>query len=83
MLDNSVVLHASEIQKPDTHGQDHMPFMLAGKAGGKLSAGRVMPKQQVQLPHNNLLVSLQNLFDLPVTTFGHADFCTGAYPGLV
>jgi hypothetical protein len=42
-----------------------------------------MPKQQVQLPHNNLLVSLQNLFDIPVTTFGHADFCTGAYPGLV
>ena len=83
MLDNSVVLHVSEIQKPDSHGQDHMPFMLAGKAGGKLSGGRVLPGLTTQRPHNDLLVSLLNLFDVPVTTFGHADFCTGAYPGLV
>lgn len=82
MLDNSVVFHVSEIQKPDTHDQQHMPFMLAGGAGGKLAGGRVHTLAK-QVPHNNLLVSLQNLFDIPVTTFGHPDFCSGAYPGLI
>lgn len=82
MLDNSIVFHVSEIQKPDSHGQDRMPFMLAGKAGGKLSGGRVLPKLQSQLPHNDLLVSLLNLCDVPATTFGHPEFCTGVYPGL-
>jgi len=33
-------------------------------------------------PHNNLLVSILNLFGLPNTTFGHAKYNTGALTGL-
>ena len=81
LLDNSVVLWVSEIQQPESHNQRNMPFMLAGKAGGKLQSGRWL-KVAAQ-PHNNLLVSLLNLFDVPETRFGHPDFCTGALSGLV
>jgi hypothetical protein len=81
MLDNSLVLSITEIQMPETHGQNNMPFLLAGKAGGKLKTQRWL-KVQSQ-PHNNLLVSILNLFGLPDTKFGHPDFCTGALAGLV
>jgi len=33
-------------------------------------------------PHNNLLVSILNIFGLPNTTFGHRDYCTGPLSGL-
>jgi hypothetical protein len=75
LLDNSLVLAGSEIQMPETHGQTNMPFILAGKAGGALQTGRWL--QLRSQPHNNLLVSILNMFGLPNTTFGHADYCTG------
>jgi hypothetical protein len=81
MLDNSLVLAVTEIQMPETHGQTNMPFILAGKAGGKLTTQRWL-KVKSQ-PHNNLLVSLLNLFGLPDKTFGHANYCTGALAGLI
>ena len=80
LLDNSLVLWISEIQQPDTHGQSNMPFVLAGKLGGKVRAGRWL-KVSSQ-PHNNLLVSILNLFGLSNTTFGHAKYNTGALTGL-
>jgi hypothetical protein len=52
-----------------------MPYILAGKAGGALQTGRWL--QLRSQPHNNLLVSILNMFGLPNTTFGHADYCTG------
>ncbi len=54
------MLAVSEIQMLETHGQNNMPFILAGGAGGKLKGQRWL-KFQSQ-PHNNLLVSIQNLF---------------------
>lgn len=75
LLDNSLVLATSEIQMPETHGQTNMPFILAGKAGGQLQTGRWL--QLRSQPHNNLLVSILNMFGLPDTTFGHANYCTG------
>lgn len=40
LLDNCLVLSISEIQMPETHAQNNMPFILAGKAGGKLQTQR-------------------------------------------
>jgi hypothetical protein len=81
LLDNSLVLAVSEIQMPETHAQNNMPFILAGNAGGALETQRWLrvPSQ----PHNNLLVSILNVFGIPDTTFGHPDFCTGPLTGLV
>jgi hypothetical protein len=81
MLDNSLVLSVSEIQMPETHGQNNMPFLLCGGAGGRLETGRWL--QVNSQPHNNLLVSVLNLFGVEDQTFGHADYCTGPLAGLV
>lgn len=81
MLDNSLVFWVTEIQMPSTHGQTNMPFILAGSAGGRLSTGRWL--QVPSQPHNNLLVSVLNLFGIEETTFGHPDFVTGPLAGLV
>jgi hypothetical protein len=81
LLDNSLVLAVTEIQMPETHGQTNMPFILAGKAGGKIRTQRWL--RVPSTPHNNLLVSVLNLFGLPETTFGHPEYCTGALSGLV
>jgi hypothetical protein len=80
LLDNSLVLSVTEIQMPENHAQNNMPFLLAGKAGGKIRTGRWLkvPSQ----PHNNLLVSILNTFGIEDTTFGHRDFCDGALAGL-
>jgi hypothetical protein len=81
LLDNSLVISLTEIQMPDNHAQNNMPFILAGKAGGKLKSQRWL-KVKSQ-PHNNLLVSILNMFGLPDTKFGHPDYCTGPLAGLV
>lgn len=81
LLDNSVILAVSEIQKPDTHDQKNMPLMLIGGGGGKLPGNRLLslPAQ----PHNNLLLSLLGLFGGTETSFGNAQFCKGPVAGLV
>jgi hypothetical protein len=81
LLDNSLVLGVSEIQMPETHAQNNMPFILAGKAGGKFKTQRWLkvPSQ----PHNNFLVSVLNLFGIPDQTFGDRNYCTGPVSGLV
>jgi len=80
LLDNTLIFCISEIQKPDSHGQTNMPFVLAGKAQGKVRTGRwIKIKPQ---PHNNLLVSLLNIFGGTDTKFGDPDFNTGALAGL-
>jgi hypothetical protein len=56
-----------------------MPFLLAGGGGG-LKGGRVLPCGNV--PHNNLLVSILNLFGDSRTTFGEAKFCANPLSGL-
>jgi len=80
MLDNSLVLWVTEIQQPDNHGQNNMPFVLAGKLGGKLRSGRWL--KVASQPHNNLLVTILNLFGLSNTKFGHATYNTSALTGL-
>jgi hypothetical protein len=81
LLDNSLVLWVSEIQEPSNHGQSNMPFVLAGKAGGTFRSGRWLRMTQRQ-PHNNMLVSILNVFGLPNTRFGHQNYCTGPLAGL-
>jgi hypothetical protein len=79
VLDNTLVLAVSEIQQPENHGQTNMPLILAG------ATGRLDTKRSLQLPsqpHNNLLVSILNLFGVPGDTFGHPDYCTGPLSGI-
>jgi hypothetical protein len=77
LLDEMVVFFGSELQEPPTHKKGNMPFMLAG--GGGLNTGttgRWIQKKGES--HNDLLVSILNLFGDTRTTFGTAQYCTGA-----
>ncbi|HTN90976.1 MAG TPA: DUF1552 domain-containing protein, partial [Sorangium sp.] len=74
LLDESVVFFGSEISDPPSHMKKNMPFLLAGGGGG-LRAGRWV--RYPSLPHNNLLVSILNLFGDTRTTFGDRRYCTG------
>jgi hypothetical protein len=80
LLDNSLVVAVSEIQKPDNHDQRNMPIILAGGARGRLPGGRLL--KVAEQPHNNLLVSIAILFGGNETTFGHPDFCKGPLAGV-
>jgi hypothetical protein len=74
LLDESVVFFGSELADPPSHMKDGMPFLLAGKGGG-LRGGRWI--QATGVSHNNLLVSILNLFGNSKQTFGDAAYCTG------
>ncbi len=50
--------------------------------GGGLRTGRWVQYPD-RTPHNNLLVSVLNIFGDPSTTFGDPRCCTGALPNLV
>ena len=81
LLDNTLIFWVTEIQKPDSHDQTNMPLVLAGKAQGKYRTGRWL-----QVPkgtsHNNLLVTILNIFGGTDKTFGDAKYCTGALAGI-
>jgi hypothetical protein len=79
LLDETIVFFGTEVAHPATHVKKNMPFLLAG---GGLRTGRWV-RYTGDPPHNNLLVSLFNLFGDPRTTFGDARCCTGALPGLI
>jgi hypothetical protein len=78
LLDESVVLFGSELQDPPSHGKSNMPFLLAGNGGG-LRTGRWL--RYDRRPHNDLLVSVLNLFGDPRQTFGDPKYCTGPLAG--
>ncbi|WP_437873915.1 DUF1552 domain-containing protein [Sorangium sp. So ce363] len=79
LLDESVVFFGSEISDPATHAKTDMPFLLAGGGGG-LRTGRWV--RYPNLPHNNLLVSILNLFGDTRTRFGGLEYCTGPLTNL-
>jgi len=80
MLDNTVVVLASEIAQGNTHSHTDSPFLLAGGAGGYFQTGQYL--QFGAQPHNNLLVSLLNAMGVEANTFGDPAYCTGALSGL-
>jgi hypothetical protein len=79
LLDESVVFFGNELSNPPNHTKQDMPFMLAGNGGG-LRTGRWV--RHMGVSHNNLLVSIMNLFGDNRTTFGDSRYVTGALSGL-
>jgi hypothetical protein len=74
LLDDTVCLYTKNIGR--NHRGSELFYMIAGGAGGRLSPGRYLEREDV--PHNDLLVSLCNLVGLEdVSSFGDDRFCTG------
>jgi len=80
MLDNTVVLWINELSQGNTHSHVDMPFVLAGKGGDFFDVGQYIEFGNV--PHSNLLVSIQNCFGIEGDIFGDPRFCTGALSGI-
>lgn len=79
-LDNTLVLWGNEVSQGTTHTHDNMPLLLAGGSWA-FRTGRYLQYQGDS--HANLLVSVLNAMGVEQTTFGDANFCTGALAGLV
>ena len=82
LLDETVVLFGTELAHPPTHSKTNMGFVLAGGGGMNTGTnGRWI--KQTKKPHNNMLVSILNLFGDTRQTFGTAQYCTGPMTGIV
>ena len=78
MLDHSVVLLCSEVSDGNTHSHADMPFVVAGRAGGCISPGRVMEQNR---RHGDLLAALAVAMGERVSGWGDAS--GEALPGLL
>jgi len=78
LLDNTVVLWATEIGESTQHDLTLMPYVLAGSAGGAFKAGRYLDFSTARKDNNQLLVSLANAVgDKTLTSFGDKSGATG------
>ncbi|HEX6763890.1 MAG TPA: DUF1552 domain-containing protein [Polyangiaceae bacterium] len=81
LLENTLFLWGNELGSGNTHSYKDIPWLLAGRAGGRLRTGRYL--RYSDLPHNDLLVSVCNAMGFDdVTSFGIPGVCTGPLPNL-
>jgi hypothetical protein len=82
MLDNSLVLYLNTCGGSHHRGYETHPLILFGGAGGKLRGGRYLSYVQGKNCISDAYVSVANMMDVPITTFGSAMYCKGPLPGL-
>ncbi|MCA9649808.1 MAG: DUF1552 domain-containing protein [Myxococcales bacterium] len=81
VLDNTLIVWGNELSRGNSHGNNPIPFVLLGGAGGRLQMGRYLQYDSVR--HNRLLVSLCHAMGLDgQTTFGNTDEGSGGLAGL-
>ena len=84
LLDSTLLLTFSDMGNPSAHSMRNVPFMLLGGANGKLRMGRRLvyaadcPPDNMwcnpptTVSHNALLVSICNVFGVPIDAYGRA-----------
>src|SRR6478735_5524571 len=78
LLDNTVVLWATEIGESTQHDLTLMPYVLAGSAGGAFSTGRYLDFSGARKDNNQLLVSIARAVGATeLNSFGDASGATG------
>jgi hypothetical protein len=78
LLDNTIVLWANNMHDGAAHSHGpHLPWIIAGRGGGRIGAGRFLDLSASPVPHNRLLLSLCEAMDVPAATFGDPQYCTG------
>jgi hypothetical protein len=83
MLDNSVVMFVNTCGGAHHRGQNNHAVVMIGGAGGALKGGRYLTFPDGQRCLSDVYVSLANLMDVPIATFGEPSVCKGPLPGLV
>ncbi|HKP63986.1 MAG TPA: DUF1552 domain-containing protein [Polyangiales bacterium] len=83
LLDNSILLWATEIGEATQHDLTMMPYVLAGSAGGKIRAGRFLDYSSNRRDNNQMLVSIAHAMGVTdLMTFGDPSGATGPLPNL-
>lgn len=78
LLDNTIVLWATEIGESTQHDLTMMPYVLAGSGGGAISAGRYLDFSSARKDNNQLLVSIAHAMgDSGLNSFGDASGAAG------
>lgn len=72
LLDASLVMYGSGIGDGDRHNHDQLPILLAGRAGGRVRAGRYLEFGR-ETPLANLYLTIARLAGLGVDSFGDSD----------
>mgnify|MGYP003593387813 CR=1 FL=1 len=78
MLDNSLVVLCSEVSDGNTHSHDNMPFVVCGRGGGALRAGRLLDANGRR--HGELWVALAQAMGASLSSFGSGG---GPLPGVL
>lgn len=83
LLDNTILLFATEIGEATTHELVIMPYIIAGGASGRIRTGRFIDYGNSPPDNNQLMVSLAHAMGVEdVTEFGDASGATGPLPNL-
>lgn len=83
LLDNTLLLWATEIGESTQHDLTLMPYVLAGSAGGRIKTGRLLDFSQNRRDNNQLLVSIAHALGASdLTSFGDPSGATGPLAGL-
>lgn len=69
LLDNAMVVYASGLSDGNRHRHDELPVILAGRAGGRLAAGRHL-KLAAPTPMSNLYLTMLDLAGATEDRFG-------------
>jgi len=73
LLDRSVVLYGSPMGNPNQHNHKHVPFLLAGHAGGTISGGRHLAAPP-GTPLSNVMLSVLHALGMhDLTSFGDSE----------
>jgi hypothetical protein len=75
MLDNTIVLWASEFGDSNGHGSSNLMWLLMGNAGGYFQTGRILNCGGRSV--NDVHVSLGNAMGLSDQSFGNPAYCDG------
>jgi hypothetical protein len=76
LLDNSMLMFASNLYDGDLHGADQMPIVLAGKAGGAMKTGRTLDfldKGNDNRRACSLYLSMMDRMGVQLDRFGDTD----------
>jgi hypothetical protein len=69
LLDHSMIVYTSGLSDGNRHRHDDLPVVLAGRAGGRLDAGRLVTLPEPR-PMSDLFVTLLDVMGTPVERFG-------------
>ena len=71
LLDHSMILYGSPFNDGNEHVSFNLPMLIAGKAGGKISPGRLLDYPDG--PSEGVYLSMMDIMGVPVDEIGGVD----------